>query len=387
MIGLGAEVLTGVRGDARDRHLAYARSAGSLTMIVSASGDPGLRPKRLSDQLTVYPLIPRFKVGFLWQAYRLGARICRGSSGPIDLIVTQDPFATGLVGYALKQKFGIALLINNHSRFLDNPFWLAERPIRHRLFTVLGKRLIRRADGLRVVNEAERRTYLSLGVAPERVRLLPTPVALSRFLAPIPVADVDALRQRLGLLGRRVILWVGRRWEPSKDLRTLLGAARAATSVHPDVVLVMVGELSAAPEVRRVVEEMGLARHVSLPGPVPHVELPVYYHLCDFYAHSSRYEGLAKVMLEAAAAGKAVVTTRIPGIEAVIEDGVTGLLAPVGDAEGLARRMLELLGDPVRAQRMGETARGRVAARFERDAMVGAIVRMWREIGEGRGMT
>ncbi len=385
MIGLGTDVLTGAQGDARDRHLAYARSAGMLTMIVSASGEPGLRPQRLSDELTVYPLASPLKVGFLWQAYRLGARIC--GSTPIDLIVTQDPFASGLVGYALKRRFGIRLLINNHSRFLDNPFWLAERPIRHRLFTALGRRLIRRADGLRVVNEAERLTYLSLGIPPDRVRLLPTPVSLAAFLAAVPASEVESLRLRLGLAGRRPLLWVGRGWEPSKDLAVLLEALSSVASVHRDVVLIMVGDLAPSPDLRRAVQELALAPHLTLPGRVPHAQLPVYYHLCEFYAHSSRYEGLAKVMVEAAAAGKAVVTTRIPGIEAVIEDGVTGLLVPVGDAKALAQRMLELLDDPARAVRMGEAARRQAVVRFERDAMVEAIVSMWRDVGDGRGLS
>lgn len=378
MIGLGAEILVAQHGDARDRHLAYASAAGGLTMIVSASGRRDLRPRRLSEHLVVYPLSPWFKPAFVWRAYRLGARICR--ERPIDLIVTQDPFSTGLVGYALKRRFRIALLINNHSRFLDNPFWLAERPIRHRLFNLLGKTLIRRAEGLRVVNEAERLTYLSSGGDRQRIRVLPTPVSLARFLAVPAAADLDAARRRLALSGRRVLLWVGRRWEPAKDLPVLLRALRTVAGRYPDVVLILVGDLTTAPPLRHLMEELGLESHLRLPGVVRHEELPVYYHLCELYVHSSRYEGVAKVMIEAAAAGKAVVSTRIPGIDAVLEEGETGLLVPIGDAAGLAAGVIELLSDPGRAQRMGEIARQRVVARFEPDAMIEAIVQMWRDV-------
>lgn len=382
MIGLGAEVLTGERGDVQERHLEYGRRAGRLIMVVGAWNTPGLRPATLSKELTVHPVAPRVRFLFPAAAYRVGLRVCRQEA--IDLIVVQDPFATGLAGYWLKRRFRLPLVVSNHSFFFDNPAWLAERPLRHRLFNLVGKRLLRHADGLRVVNEAEGRKYLAMGVPANRIWALPTPVPLGRFLTPPLPADLDAFRRRLGLEGRRVLLWVGDPRQRAKDLPTLLRALRLVAARDPAVSLVLVGDVAAAPHLRALADTLGISSHLQWAGRVPHAEIPLYYHVCDCYVHTSRYEGTAKVMLEAAAAGKPIVATWVPGIEAVVEDGVTGLLAPVGDAEGVARLILELVRDPAHGRAMGEAARRRITARFDREGMIDGIVRMWHDVVRGR---
>jgi glycosyltransferase involved in cell wall biosynthesis len=68
-------------------------------------------------------------------------------------------------------------------------------------------------------------------------------------------------------------------------------------------------------------------------------------------------EGLPKVLIEAAAAGRAVVTTDVPGCRDAIEAGRTGLLVPPRDAQALARAIRELIDDPARCRTMGESAR------------------------------
>jgi glycosyltransferase involved in cell wall biosynthesis len=382
MIGLGAEVLTGERGDVRERHLEYARRAGRLVMVVSAWDAPGLRAAQVSKQLTVYPVAPRVRVLFPLAAYRVGAQICRNKT--VDLIVAQDPFATGLAGYWLKRRFRLPLVVSNHSFFFDNREWLAERPLRHRVFNRTGKWLLRRADGLRVVNAAEGRKYVALGIPADRVWILPTPVPLERFLSPPAPADLEALRRRLGLEGRRVLLWVGDPRERAKDLPTLLRALALAAARDPAVMLVLVGDVAGTPHILDLARTLGVSPHLVAAGRVPHAEVPLYYHVSECYVHTSRYEGTAKVMLEAAAAGKPILSTRIAGIDAVVEEGVTGLLAPVGDAEEVARLILDLLQDPPRARAMGEAARRRITARFNREVMIDGIVRMWHDVVRGR---
>jgi len=81
-------------------------------------------------------------------------------------------------------------------------------------------------------------------------------------------------------------------------------------------------------------------------------------------------EGLPRTLLEAAACGRAILTTDVPGCRTLVRDGIEGLLAPPGDAAGLAQALIALSREPDRVARMGEAARARILDGFtERDVM------------------
>ena len=76
---------------------------------------------------------------------------------------------------------------------------------------------------------------------------------------------------------------------------------------------------------------------------------------------SSHTEGMPNAVLEAMAAGRPVVATRVGGVPELIRDGENGHLVEPGDAAGMARAVDRLLGDPARAAAMGEAGRRRAA--------------------------
>jgi glycosyltransferase involved in cell wall biosynthesis len=90
-----------------------------------------------------------------------------------------------------------------------------------------------------------------------------------------------------------------------------------------------------------------------------------YYPLMDLFVFPTHREGLGKVLLEAAAAGKPVVSTRTTGVVDVVLDGVTGILVPPGDSEALAQAARRILDDNGMAARMGEAACRLVREHFD----------------------
>jgi glycosyltransferase involved in cell wall biosynthesis len=90
-----------------------------------------------------------------------------------------------------------------------------------------------------------------------------------------------------------------------------------------------------------------------------------YYELMDIFVFPTRREGLGRVLLEAAAAGRPVVSTAATGVIDVVQDGLTGILVGVGDVDALTDATAKLLDDPALAARMGETARALVAEHFD----------------------
>ena len=99
------------------------------------------------------------------------------------------------------------------------------------------------------------------------------------------------------------------------------------------------------------------------------VVLPSYYG-----------EGLPKVLIEAAACGRVVVTTDHPGCRDAIEPGVTGVLVPVRDAIALASVIQELLSDPVRCATMGQAGRELAESAFDERQVVAAHLQIYQEL-------
>ena len=94
-------------------------------------------------------------------------------------------------------------------------------------------------------------------------------------------------------------------------------------------------------------------------------------------------EGMPKALLEAAAAGCAVVTTDVIGCREAVVPGVTGDLVPVSDADALARCLLALINDPPRRARYALAGRQRAVERFSQDSVVAQILGIYKELNHG----
>lgn len=117
------------------------------------------------------------------------------------------------------------------------------------------------------------------------------------------------------------------------------------------------------------------------------VEVLGYRHdIADLFAESniivlpSYREGLPKALIEAAACGRAVVTTDVPGCRDAIEPEKTGLLVPVRDASALAEAIRTLIEDPQRRKQMGASGRELAEREFSIETVVDAHLAIYREL-------
>ena len=113
--------------------------------------------------------------------------------------------------------------------------------------------------------------------------------------------------------------------------------------------------------------ELGLAARVKFLGQCS--DIPELLRHTTLLAHPTRIEALGRSLIEASAAARPIVTTRVGGIPEVVEDGVTGLLFEPDDVEGFARGMTALLDDPDRAVQMGIAGRKRADRLFSLNQM------------------
>ena len=136
----------------------------------------------------------------------------------------------------------------------------------------------------------------------------------------------------------------------------------------PDARLVILGEGELRPQLEHQVKHLHLEKHVVLPG--FRADVLSLIKSFDLFVLSSETEGLGTSLLDAMAAGKACVGTRVGGIPEVVDDGGTGLLVPPHDPPALARAIVRLLKDPTFRTRMGEAGLERVRTHFSVEKMV-----------------
>ncbi|HUT15720.1 MAG TPA: glycosyltransferase family 4 protein [Anaerolineae bacterium] len=359
------------RGDAAARQRRYAERLGRLDIVVFTRRASGLARRELAGNVAVYPTDSRHSLLYVPDALRVSKQV-QTERGRADLVITQDPFLTGLVGYLIARRWGIGLSVQLFSSFFDNPQWLSERPI-NRLLSVLGKWVVRAADTVRVESPIEKQHLTILGVPAVRVWVIPILYNLQRFAQ----ADGTAIRAHyLDGPYTEMVLFVGR-LAPEKDIPTLLHAVPRLADLRPGARIVIVGRGHEGNALRQMAAELELGDRVVFVGGVSGEELPAYFHACDVFVLPSIYEGIPTVLVEAAASGKPVVSTRTRNVDDVVVDGQTGLIVPVRDAAELASALARVLSDPAWARQMGQAGRELVHTRFSQESVLSNLTAMW----------
>ncbi len=181
------------------------------------------------------------------------------------------------------------------------------------------------------------------------------------------IRNMEVLKEKFGLQGRKVILYVGR-LSVKKGVHILLKAAKKLMEEDPDIALVIVGsKWYGKNEIDDYAKSVYTTAH-NLPGPViltgfvPPVDIPVYYNLGDVFVCASQWnEPLARVHYEAMAAGLAMITTKRGGNNEVVIDGENGLVIDdYSNPDIFAGYIKKLLNNPDLALEMGRN--GRLAA-------------------------
>ena len=129
-------------------------------------------------------------------------------------------------------------------------------------------------------------------------------------------------------------------------------------------------------------DEMGVAERVHVLG--PRKDVPALMHAIDVFAMPSIWEGFGLVLLEAMAAGRPIVASRVATIPEVVADGETGVLVPAGDPLALAEALARLADQPSLARQYGEAGRERLRSQFSIEKMVGDTELLYRELVDER---
>jgi glycosyltransferase involved in cell wall biosynthesis len=184
------------------------------------------------------------------------------------------------------------------------------------------------------------------------------------------VADA---RRRLSIPEAAPVVGKIARLFPLKGHDGFLEAAARIAAEEPECRFLFVGDGILRHELEERARELGIAERTIFAGLVPPEEVASYIQAMDVVVHTSLREGIARVIPQAGAVGKPVVTYDLDGAPEVVRDGVSGFLVAPGDIEGVARKTLELLRHPALREEMGSRGRSFAAEHYPADRMVDAV--------------
>jgi len=310
----------------------YAKKVDEMHIVVFTGR--GFRKKNIGN-LHIYPTNSLSRFLYVFDALRVAKKII-GMHGA-QVISVQDPSESAFVGYILKKKFSIPLQIQIHVDIFSNFF--GHSPL-NRLRLLLAKFLIPKADGLRVVSKKIKddvnKKFPDLSIP---IDVLPIFVDITAISEMEPKRNLKEEFPRF-----EHIIFMASRLTEEKRIDIGLKAFAKVLKKFPKVGLIIAGSGPERRYLENVVHELGLTDHVVFIG--WQNDLVSLYKTADVFLLTSEYEGYGMTLVEAAAAGCPIVTTRVGIADSpLFQNGVNAFICAIGDSECLSMYLSELISD------------------------------------------
>ena len=224
----------------------------------------------------------------------------------------------------------------------------------------LKRRIMDKSAALTVVSKAMKKTVVDMGVAPDKVEVIPMGVDLKGLFTPDP--GVQRKTDELLFVGRLVEV---------KGLQILLDAMPKVLAKHPGIRLVVAGAGPLESELRASAAKLNMTDCVDFLGMVPQLKLPSLYQQATLavfpfiVTKSGVQEGFGLVVVEAMGCCCPVIAGDLPAIQDTVVHEENGLIFPSGNAQVLADSILKLLDDPEFRARLAGEGRKSVVQNFD----------------------
>lgn len=223
-------------------------------------------------------------------------------------------------------------------------------------------------DAIITPSEKSGNEYASLiGISPKKIVVIYNGVQVQNFES---VSRQQEGRKRFGLNPNEIVIGCVTRLDPVKNVGELMRAfARLeGTGAGGSCRLFIVGNGPQLSELKKIAADLDIERRVIFAG--MRRDVPKCLGLMDIYVQPSKFEGVPNAVLEAMAAGLPVVATDVGGVSEIVEDGLTGFLVAPIDNGDWSQRILDLVMDKTKRNKMGASGRERVKIYFSMEKMV-----------------
>jgi mannosyltransferase len=260
-------------------------------------------------------------------------------------------------------------------RSLGWPLKLVFTSAAQRHHTWITRWLIRRMDAIIATSD------ISASFLKRAATVIPHGVDTDHYAPP---TDRAAAFAEAKLPGRYAIGCFGR-VRAQKGTDVFVEAMCRLLPRYPDFTAVIVGavaveQMGFANDLKKRIEVAGLQSRIAITGELTIEEVQRWYQRLTIYAFTSRNEGFGLTLIEAMAVGAALVASRAGAAELVVDDGITGILTPPGDADALTAALEPLMRDLAACTAMGARGRERVLAQFSLDAEANRIAEVYRTL-------
>jgi glycosyltransferase involved in cell wall biosynthesis len=251
-------------------------------------------------------------------------------------------------------------------------------PLRSLFFRLLERWLAGRTTALVAVSPQVRDDLVSLGVAPrERFVVIRLGIELEERVATEQDGRLES-RRYLGIPGERFTIgWIGR-MTSVKRTDDILVAFKGLRDRGVEATLCLVGDGPDRVELEQRAHELGVMRDTLFLG--YQEEVAPFYAAFDALVLPSSNEGTPVSAIEALAAGRPVVATRVGGVPDVVRDGEDGFLVDAGATDELAKKLEQLARDPELRANMGNRGRERVLPRYAVDRLVHDVDELYKSL-------
>jgi glycosyltransferase involved in cell wall biosynthesis len=303
-------------------------------------------------------------------------------SGHIKLIHLSDALLAPL-GLALKALLRVPVVVTVHG--LDVTY-------DNRLYQWAIPKCLKRMDKIICVSSYTRTQCIKRGVPSALCEVIPNGVNMLEFDDQFTSAGMRNLQMHAGRMirDRKVLLTVGRLIERKGVVHFLTEIMPRLLAQRQDITYLIVGEGPQRDLIETRIASLHMGNHVSLLGRVDDDTLRAAYSVADLFVMpnipvQNDIEGFGLVALEAAAAGRYVVASKLDGIPEAIVPGQNGILIDPLDTDTYVETILELLGDDAERARLGKQAREFARDRYSWDIIARRYLQVFLKIIQGRG--
>ncbi|MGZ4858568.1 MAG: glycosyltransferase family 4 protein [Candidatus Angelobacter sp.] len=238
------------------------------------------------------------------------------------------------------------------------------------IYNHLDRMALKRFNALAAVSDAVAQRLLDSGVPARKIKTIANGIDVEPFerAQPLPAPTFD----------RDKVVGMVARLDLQKGFEYLLRAVRELCGVFRELKVVIVGEGPDRKAIEDMIRQYGLQSTVILAG--KQSDMPGVYAAMDIFVLPSLNEGLPMTILEAMAASKPVIATKVGAIPTLIRNGETGLLVEARDTDGLRKAIARLLSDPDLCRRMGAEGHDWVSRNCTSEAMALKYRQMYEEV-------
>lgn len=311
-----------------------------------------------------------------WKAYRELIRLLHEIKP--DLVHTHSSKA-GILGRLAASKLRIPCVHSIHGA----AFHYGQSPVAYRAYVTAEKLAARWTDQYICVADAMRDAYLEEGIStPEKYVTIRSGFDVDPFLH--PPRDREAVRKSLSLDEEHIVVGKIGRLFHLKGHEFIIQVAGDVIQKNPNVRFLFVGDGILREEFEQRIHSLGLTDYFRFTGLVPTDSIPELIHAMDIVAHTSQWEGLARVLPQGLISGKPVISYDVGGAREVVITGETGILLPRDSVNELASAICQLADDKELRQRLGQAGRSRFTQMFRHQYMTEKIREVYQQVLDQR---